>query len=85
MTPKARQIAEARLAAVSRQWKVIAPSDQVRNTAESCLKQYDLRTADALQLAAALVWCKHNPKNRLFACRDARLSATAAAAGFLLA
>ena len=81
ITPKAKQAAEARLALLSRQWKVIAPSNQVRTIAEDCLKKYDLRTADALQLASALVWCKQLPKNRTFVCRDARLSAAAAAAG----
>jgi predicted nucleic acid-binding protein len=82
ITPKAMQAAEARLTVLSRQWKVIAPSNQVRTIAEACLKQYDLRTADALQLASALVWCKEIPKNRTFVCRDARLSSVAAAAGF---
>jgi predicted nucleic acid-binding protein len=79
---KAREAAESRLAAISRQWRIIEPSEQVRITAELCLRKYDMRTADALQLAAALVWCKQNPKNRGFVCRDARLSAVAAAAGF---
>ena len=48
---------------LSRQWKVIAPSNQVRTIAEACLKKYYLRTADALQLASALVWCKQISKS----------------------
>jgi predicted nucleic acid-binding protein len=41
------------------------------------LELHELRAADALQLAAALVWCSERPKNRPFLCRDARLIAAA--------
>jgi predicted nucleic acid-binding protein len=82
LTLVARQLAEAKLTALSRQWSLIAPTEPVRVTAQACLRQYNLRTADALQLASALIWCRHAPRGRLFVCRDTRLSQAAGAAGF---
>jgi hypothetical protein len=41
-----------------------------------------VRASDALQLSAALVWCKQKPKGRLFVCNDDRLSAAAVQSGF---
>lgn len=45
-------------------------------------EKYGLRSLDAFQLAAALVWCKEKPKNRPFICADSRLGDTANDAGF---
>ena len=41
-----------------------------------------LRAADALQLAAALVWAKQLPRKRLFVCFDGRLAEAAGKEGF---
>src|SRR5437016_2875706 len=38
-------------------WSEILPADALRDIAEQSLDQYQIRAADALQLAAALVWC----------------------------
>jgi uncharacterized protein len=63
--------------------KEISPSDRVRDLALSQVDRYALKAADALQLAAALVWCKEKPRNRLFLTNDKRLFTAAAEAGFL--
>jgi len=63
-------------------WNEIEPSNEVRTLAEGLLRKHQLRAADSLQLAAALVWCNSHPKGRAFICDDGRLLAAAAAEGF---
>lgn len=70
------------LADLQRTWNEIAPTDDVRQLALALLRNYPLRAADALQLAAALVWCRERPAGRTFICADARLCEAAALAGF---
>jgi hypothetical protein len=41
-----------------------------------------LRAADALQLAAALIWCNHYPRGRTFISGDERLLEAAEREGF---
>jgi predicted nucleic acid-binding protein len=74
--------ASQRLAVLSKSWREIQPTNRLRNIAENRLDRYDLRAADALQLAAALVWCSERPKNRDFLCRDIRLREAARQEGF---
>jgi len=71
-----------RLAALRRYWSEIQPTERVRSLAESVLKLYVLRASDALQLAAALVWCNEKPKRRPFICFDKQLAEAAKRAGF---
>ena len=63
-------------------WREIQPTDILRDLACIQLERFHLRASDALQLAAALVWCKQKPKERLFVCNDQRLSHAAMQAGF---
>ena len=63
-------------------WREIQPTDLVRDLACAQLERFRLRASDALQLAAALVWSKQKPKERLFVCNDRRLSHAAEEAGF---
>jgi predicted nucleic acid-binding protein len=77
-----KQGAITRLRLLSRGWREIAPDDQVRDLAVEMLDDYILRAADALQLAASLIWCQQRPSRRDFICADGRLSQAAAAAGF---
>src|SRR6266566_2418687 len=51
-------------AALADAWFVIQPSDVLRAKATQLVDRYDLRAADALQLAAALEWCGHVPQGR---------------------
>jgi predicted nucleic acid-binding protein len=74
----------SRLDLLSRGWREILPSDSLRDLAMQMLDTYELRAADSLQLAAALVWCQKRPAGRTFVSGDQRLSKSAAAAGFLV-
>lgn len=67
---------------LSAMWKEVLPGDEVRETACRLLGLYSLRAADSFQLAAALVWCRNRPKNRIFICADRQLSHAAELAGF---
>jgi predicted nucleic acid-binding protein len=77
-----KQGALARLRLLSRGWREVAPDDQVRDLAAESLDNYVLRAADALQLAASLIWCQKRPSRRDFVSADRRLLQAAAAAGF---
>jgi uncharacterized protein len=63
-------------------WYEIQPSEQVRAIAEYLPDRHGLRALDAMQLAAALVWCRERPNRRPFICFDDRLSSAAVALGF---
>ncbi len=72
-----------------RQWKkFLGPAHEVKemsrllSLAVDLPEQYGIRSLDAFQLAAALVWCNEKPSNRPFVCSDKRLSEAATAAGF---
>src|SRR6266498_1847836 len=65
-----------------RSWLEVQPSERLRDVAESLPERYGLRTQDALQLAAALLWCKEKPRHRPFASFDQQLAHAAAKAGF---
>jgi len=77
-----KQGATARLRLLSRGWREILPSDQVRELATQSLDGYSLRAADSFQLAASLIWCEQRPSRRSFICGDHRLAEAAEAAGF---
>lgn len=76
------QVALRRLALLRNAWREVQPVDQVRELAQLQLERYELRAGDALQLAAALVWCNERPRRRNFLCADRRLSHAAERAGF---
>lgn len=60
----------------------IAPTEQVRRAASRIARLHDLRAADALQLAAALIWTEHNTHGVGFVCLDKRLREAAQREGF---
>lgn len=72
----------SRLVLLSRGWREILPDDSLRDLARQLLDAHDLRAADSLQLAAALVWCQHRPARRNFLSADHRLSESARTRGF---
>jgi len=76
------QVSSERLSALLSSSKEIPPSKTVRDIALLQLDRFPLRAGDALQLAAALVWCNERPRGRWFVCDDRRLAAAATAAGF---
>ena len=61
-------MAAARLAGLRGMWIEVQPTETVRDLAESLVQRHPLRAADATQLAAALIWCKRQPRNRAFVC-----------------
>jgi uncharacterized protein len=63
-------------------WSEITPTLRVRDIAEALPGANKLRAADALQLAAALVWTNEKPRNKPFVCFDKILIAAARAQGF---
>jgi hypothetical protein len=54
----------------------------VRRTAERLLRVHALRSADSLQLAAAITAADHNPSTLELVCLDDRLTAAARREGF---
>ena len=68
------EMALRRLAELRRKWIEVQPTEALRVVAETLLQQHSLRAADALQLAAALVWAKQRPQKRAFVCLDGRLA-----------
>ncbi len=72
----------ARLHELERAWVEVSPSPAVRSLAQRLLRVHDLRAADALQLAAALVAAEHDPPSLGFVCLDVRLATAARREGF---
>ena len=71
-----------RLAAFQRIWSEVEPERALRDNATRLLRTHDLRAADALQLAAALVAADGEPRSLDFVCLDTRLSMAAQDEGF---
>jgi len=65
-------------------WTEVEPTDEVRSHARRLLLRHPLRAADAMQLAAALVWADGNPEQYGFVCLDQRLRDAARSEGFML-
>ena len=72
------------LSLLAGEWTEIAPSHDVREEAGRLLYFHPLRAADALQLAAALLWARKNPRGEGFICLDSRLREAARREGFTL-
>jgi len=82
MTARGLNQAVARLEVQRTSWIEVLPSERVREIAETLPEQYDLRALDSFQLAAALIWCREQPRARWFVCADTRLTEVAAKVGF---
>lgn len=75
---KARQVAVA----LAEEWSVIQPSNALRDHATRLVDRYDLKAADAMQLAAALDWCGEAPRGQVFLAADQKLREAAVLSGF---
>lgn len=82
LTALEKQQAQQTLRKYRALWTEIVPQEEVRDTAERLLGKHDLRAADSLQLAAALVWCNAFPKGKTFVGGDAKLLNAATQEGF---
>ena len=68
--------------ALAESWHEIVPSDAVRRSAERLLRTHPLRSADVLQLAAALAAADNNAASLEIVCLDERLRDAARREGF---
>lgn len=82
LTAKTVRDARRVLQALAKSWAEVQPTESVRKSAERLLAVHPLRAADAMQLAAALLWCRDDPEGHEFVCLDERLTAAAAREGF---
>jgi len=78
------EAALTRLAALREDWNEISPGDSVRVIAERLLRIHPLRSADASQLAAALVLADGEPRSVTFLSFDDRLRQAARLEGLIL-
>ena len=67
---------------LSAHWTEVAPTNEVRARAIRLLRIHPLRAADALQLAAALIFCREQPQDLAFLTADQRLRDAANLEGF---
>ena len=67
---------------LKKSWNEVQPLISVRDIARRLLRLHPLRTADSLQLAAALIATNHQPHKLSFVCNDLRLSKAAKKEGF---
>ena len=74
--------ARAILFALSIEWSEVQPTELVRQRAERLLSIHSLRSADAFQLAAALIWAQENPQGHEIVCLDQNLREAAHKEGF---
>ena len=74
--------AVALLDALARAWSEVLPSDALRAQAERALAVHPLRSADALQLGAALAWRREAARSAELVCVDERLRDAASREGF---
>jgi predicted nucleic acid-binding protein len=82
LTRAALDEALARLARLVEDVDVVAPTAGLRRRAGRALAAHPLRAADALQLAAALVWADDAPVGEGFVSLDDRLRDAAGREGF---
>lgn len=65
-------------------WSEFQPTDEVRVRSERLLFARYLSAADAMQLAAALLWCDDDPREAMFVCQDNQLRTAARLEGFMV-
>ena len=75
-------MAMTRLVALRGMWIEVQPSEELRELAEDLIQRHPLRAADALQLAAAVIWSRRHPRKRAFVCLDGALAGAAFQQGF---
>lgn len=84
LDPKRADVAFRRLTRISEVWHEIEPSELVRENAIRLLRVHPLRTADALQLAAAFVAAERRPASLRVVTLDERLADAMRKEGFTL-
>jgi len=82
LTPTDERAARHVLQTLVQTWTEMQPSEALRNTAERLITVHPLRTADALQLAAALQWCQGLTTGQGFVAFDRHLRDASYREGF---
>ena len=82
LTSQAERNARGALSALAATWSEVQPTELVRHRAGRLLMVHPLRAADALQLAAALVWTGEGTSGAEFVCLDHNLRESALKEGF---
>lgn len=75
---------EKRLKILEKVWTEIQPENRIKELARTFPSKYELKAADSIQLAAALVWCKEQPKGKNFVSGDEKLTKAAGSVGFTI-
>ena len=73
LTHRDERAARHVLHTLAQAWTEMQPSETVRGIAERLLAVHSLRAADALQLAAAMAWCRLVPAGQALLTFDSRL------------
>jgi uncharacterized protein len=84
LAPEDAAMARNKAQVISNTWMEVEPTVDVRQRAIRLLRVHSLRTADAFQLAAALLVCQERPTGHHFLTSDARLADAARLEGFLV-
>lgn len=84
LSSEAERKSRSVLAAMASEWSEVLPGERLRKRAERLLLTHSLRTADAFQLAAALIWAEEAPQGLEFVCLDQNLREAASKEGFTL-
>jgi predicted nucleic acid-binding protein len=82
LTQKNKLLSKKHIDRLNQFWDEVPPDRRLRDLSVTLLDAHPLRTGDAFQLAAALVWCKEKPHSRIFVCFDDRLTTVAEDIGF---
>ncbi len=82
LTPAGHAAAGTRLDELRQAWREIQPSEPLRSQAEILLARFPLKAADALQLAAALLWSSGAPQHCVLLSGDVQLLEAARHLGF---
>ncbi|MBA4394926.1 MAG: hypothetical protein C0407_15345 [Desulfobacca sp.] len=81
-SPEEADKATAILKVLSAEWSEVQPGERLRQRAERLIMVHPLRTADAFQLSAALIWAEESPRDQGIVCLDQYLRAAAHKEGF---
>lgn len=84
LSSDAAQDALERLDALAESWSEVQPVEAARRIARRLLRVHDLRAADALQLAAAVVAAEGHPASLDIVTLDDRLTEAARREGFVV-
>ena len=82
LTHREERAARHVLESLAQAWTEMQPSEAVRDIADRLLAVHPLRAADALQLSAAMVWCRQVPSGQALVTFDTRLREASHREGF---